>query len=365
MADFAIGTYEINLLNNEDLKNTFNTLKNVCEYVDTAINYDNDYLLPAVIDKDTKIISKISSCHYTDYEFFVSNHLKCLKRESIEMMLIHSGRGDWSHLAKKLVKDSRFNHIGVSNFTVEQMVEFHQLTGLHPYANELEINPYYTDLAAIEYCKANGIKVIAYAVLGGKYNSWQSVARFGLNNLLAFASKYADIVIVRANSLTEAEHFYYAITCDEFSFAMPIEPNTIAKTIEPMQYKLPSVKCNLMFGQPTYMRECHGQHIDDSCSIKGELLLLDQSPLPKFEMLGDYKTYLRYKYNANRYISFGDWLDIGNDEYIAVYLWDKTGVLTKVTNNLQKLEVWKWKVSIKTNEADVEEDEDDEKDFNI
>ena len=335
--EYAIGTYEINLLHEDDLNATFNILQEVCQWVDTAINYDNDYLLPSVLNEQMKIITKISSCHYDDYELFVSNHLKCLKRDYIDLMLVHSDRGDWSDLIRRIVDDKRFLHTGVSNFTAQDMQKYYDITGQWPYANELEINPYYVDLEAIEFCKQHGIKVIAYAILGGKYNSWQTVAQFGLGNLIAFAKKYADIIIVRANSKTEAEHFAQNIKHYDFAYAAAIEPfSKMIKSIEPMQYTSPIVY-NRMLDQPTYLRECqYNTHIG---MIDAKRLDID---LPMFEMLGDYKTYLRYKYQSNTY--FGDWLKIDVDTYIAVYLFDKDGKLTKVTPNAQRIEVWQYRL---------------------
>lgn len=333
---YAIGTYEINLLKEEDLKATFSILQKTCQWIDTAINYDNDYLLPLVANKQTKIISKISSCHFNDYEFFVDNHLKCLQRDQVDLMLIHSGRGDWHQLACRMVKDQRFKHTGVSNFSAKDMQAYYDATGQWPYANELEINPYYTDLEAIKFCKEHGILIIAYAILGGKYNSWQTVAEYGLGNLIAFAKQYADIIIIRANSATEANHFSEIIDHFDFDHASHIEPfSKLVKTIEPMQYKTPTVY-NRMYGWPTYLREYPYNY--DTSSQKVKVSTKVDIELPKFEMLGDYKVYLRYKYQSNTY--FGDWLSIGDNKYITLYLWDKDNKLTKVVPNAANIEVW-------------------------
>ena len=333
--EFAIGTYEINLLSLNDVRKTFKILQKSCNYVDTAINYDNDYYIPRFISRKTKIISKISSCHFSNYEFFVQNHLKCLNRKKIDLMLIHSDRGDWKPLASKMKDDNRFVNIGVSNFKVEDLQEYYKVTGRLPYANEIEINPYYTDLKTIQYCKENGIKIIAYAIIGGKYNSWKSVAQFGLGNLIAYVKHYADIIIVRANSETEAKHFQRIINYFNFEKASVIKINANElKTIEPMD--IPNT-FNTMFGKPTYLREfCYND--ETYAKIKSSKLL--NIEMPMFEMLDDYKTYLRYKYNSNSY--FGDWLSIGDSKFIAVYMWDKEGKLTKVTTNIDKIEVYEY-----------------------
>ena len=339
--EYAIGTYEINLLYRDELKMIFNQMQSFCKWVDTAIDYDNDYVLPAVLNADTKIISKISSYHNDDYEFFVSNHLKFLRRDKIDLMLIHSNRGDWKPVAQKMQNDKRFDKIGVSNFTAKDISDYHELTGNWPYANEVEINPFYTDIEAINFCKEHGIKIISYAILGGKYNSWRNVAHYGLGNLIAYAQQFADIVICRANSVTEALHFASVCTDYDFDSAAPIKIETEAKkAIEPMVYTSPAVY-NTMYGKPTYLREI-AKNADDGF-YKIESRLVDEIKLPEFEMLGDVKTYIRYKYGSDSY--FGDWLSIGNRKYIAVYLWDKNHKLTKVVPDAVNIEIWEYTIT--------------------
>ena len=42
---YAIGTYEINLLDKNELKSILEVQSQYCSYIDTAIDYDNDYVL--------------------------------------------------------------------------------------------------------------------------------------------------------------------------------------------------------------------------------------------------------------------------------------------------------------------------------
>lgn len=341
MKEYAIGTYEIELLEKNDRLAVFKSLQQVCNYVDTAIDYDNDYVLPTVLNKNTKVISKISSCHYSNYDFFVDHHLQYLKRDKIDIMLIHSDRGDWKPLAKRMATDKRFEHIGISNFTAAEIQEYHDLTGIWPYAAELEINPYYIDQEAVDFCKQHGIKVIAYAIFGGKYKSWRTVADFGLGNILSYVDHYADITILRANSKTEADHFVDVVQNFDMTKAdvIRIDANQMEKSLVPMTYAAPkSVK--LMYNKPTYMRE-FGQNATDKVK-KAEQLSITKDDLPLFEMLGDYKTYLRYKYNGKEYL--GDWLKIGDNKYLAIYLWDKDGYLTKVQPDAERIEVWTYEL---------------------
>lgn len=342
--EFAIGTYEINLLTEEERNYVFRNLSTVAKYIDTAVNYNNDYLLCAY--DDLKIISKISACHYDFYDFFIENHLKCLNRDYIDIMLIHSNRGAWVPLAKLMVNDKRFKEIGVSNFTINDILEFKKVTGEFPKYNEIEINPYYVDLETINFCKANGIKIIAYCILGGKYNAMRFVADFSLPYLVAFASHYADIVILRADSFRQTNAFVEAV-----SMYTPLDdykPTSVThKSMQPMSY--PGILEDKYYGgELTYNIDC-GRNVDtifkskDNITFRFEHLINSLN----FEMLGDYATYFRYLFRQNYETQVYDYdFLIGDDNhYYSVYLIDdKCGRLTKVKDSNTKIELYRYGV---------------------
>jgi hypothetical protein len=313
----------------------FSRFRGVAEYIDTAVDYNNDYLFNNDYNRlNYKIISKMSYCHYSDYDFFVSNHLKCLGRNFIDIMLIHNNRGDWIELAKRMNKDIRFLEVGVSNFTKEDILKYKEVIGKFPAYNEIEINPYYIDKETIDFCKENNIKIISYAILGGKYNSWRNVSDFGLPYLVSYAAKYADIVICRANSLKEVDSFVDVIKYYDMSDNLEaVEVDK--KAIEPMNYRMPLSTNKTFSGKPTYSILC-GKNLGD---LKEEVLDIK---LPDFEMLGDYKVYLRYLYRQD-YKTIKEVYDydflIGDDgNYYVVYLFDEDNRLTKVNHN-SKIEV--------------------------
>ena len=343
-SEFAIGTYEINLLTNDERNYVFDNLSTVAQYVDTAINYNNDYLLNKY--DNLKIISKISACHYKFYDFFVDNHLKCLCRDNIDIMLIHSNRGSWVRLAKKLVKDNRFKEIGVSNFTIKDICKFKDATGEFPKYNEIEINPYYVDIDTIKFCKSNNIKIIAYCILGGKYNAMRFVADFSLPYLVAFAAHYADIVILRADSFRQTNTFVEAVTKYEpFDDYLPI--TTKNKTMKPMKY--PGIlKDKYYANELTYSIDC-GKNAATFFKTKENLQNVYSNIIANihFEMLGDYATFFRYffrKTYKSKVYDY-DFLIDDNGFYYNVYLIDtKTNKLTKVYNKNTKVELYKYEV---------------------
>ena len=333
---FALGTYEINLQNSLERTIIINTMSDVCDYIDTAIDYNNDYLFRHA--KNYKIISKISSFHANDYEFFVSNHLKCLDRDFIDIMLIHSNRGNWQNVALKMKEDNRFKEIGVSNFTKKDIIEYKNLLGFYPVYNELEINPYYADLETINFCIENKIKIIAYGTLCGKYNSVRMVAAYTLPGLVAFAAKYADIVILKPDSLRHMSEFIDTVKNYDISNMPDIDFITKEdKAIEPMHYSAMPVN-KMCLGKPSYSISCG----KNTGSLIGYKVYIN---LPSMEMLGDYATYVRYLYRQNydndKDVYYNDFLIGDNDDYYAVYLYDKDNRLTKI-NEFDKVEVMRY-----------------------
>lgn len=339
--DFAIGTYEINLLADNERRNVFNDLYFISEYIDTAINYNNDYLLKGL--PEHKIISKISACHYDDYEFFVSNHLKCLNRSFIDIMLIHSNRGNWIPLAKKLFTDKRFLHIGVSNFNIEDIKKYKEVIGKYPEYNELEINIHYTDIETIDFCKQNNIKIIAYGILGGKYEAMRNISLYSLPYLISYAANYSDIIILKADSQYQSEQFKNVVNNYVIDITIDYKVNNTHKSIEPMVYTVPYIEKRFK-GELTYYN-CCGENNGNLFKFKEELKL----DLNKFEMLGDYLTYIRYKYRQNYNCGFFDniydydFLIGDDDNYYVVNLVDKNNHLTKIISDDTKVHIYKYK----------------------
>lgn len=332
---FALGTWEIHLQEQTERTLIFDRMNEVCEYIDTAVDYNNDWLLAN--QQNYKIISKVSSFHESEYEFFVSNHLKCLRREKIDIMLIHSNRGNWRPIAEKIEKDNRFLEIGVSNFTKKDLIEYNGIFGHYPAYNEIEINPHYGDLETITFCKENNIKIISYGILCGKYNAMRAVAAYTLPALVNFAAKYADIVILKPDSLRHVYEFIDTVKNYSDENATVLEfVETANKAVEPMAYSAMPVSKSCL-GKASYSISCGKNN--------GKLAEEEQHIcLPKMEMLGDYMTYLRYYYRqnyTNNDVYYYDFL-IGDDgNYYAVYLYDENNNITKI-NKYDKIKVFKY-----------------------
>ena len=70
---YAIGTYEMDLLSKEDFSYVIDKLSTVCKYIDTAINYNNDYLFSDIQNKT--IISKIAPCQTDYFDFLLTKSI--------------------------------------------------------------------------------------------------------------------------------------------------------------------------------------------------------------------------------------------------------------------------------------------------
>lgn len=320
----ALGTYEIQNQNQIELDYIFNN--EIFKYIDTAINYNCDYILSKYLYKGFKLISKISPCHNEKYEFFIKNHLKCLKKDKIDIMLIHSDRGDWKSLLKKMINDDRFIEIGVSNFTIEEIIEFKKIAGRYPAYNEMEVNPFYMDKPQIEFCKENDIKIIGYEIFGGKYLSEKFTTIYGINNLISNAKKYCDIIIIKPTSIYQMDVIKNVLSNNNLN-SVDIPFLDKEKIMQPMIFNPEERLDKLYKNIAIYSNMCVNKNLS---------LILECEMENKFEFLCDYMVELRYNIGSNTYI--GDFL-LDNNNYYLVQIFDTNNNLTKVTTGKEKVKV--------------------------
>lgn len=346
----AIGTYEVHLNDPYNIDELLNPdgLGTV-DYVDTSVCYANDYVLNPTLTKhkSLKVISKIPPQMTNQYEFMRDSHMTQLGRKKIDIMLIHNSRSDkWKELAKLMESDKSkglYDHTGVSNFSVSQIEEYHKLIGHYPEYNEMEINPEYYDQNLIEFCHRTNIKIIAYAILGGKYNARRMISNYGLDYLLRFVAENAEIVIVRSDNRQRLEAMTDILTyikCDTHKLIVdPVASlSTLLygkknKSIIPDKYDMPSMSAWLLLKSdqfyqskelrlsndilpmaviPTYIRSSANTKSDyklviteaKDCprrylisNIDEFMTFIDDETIdfmPEFEFLTDYQVYYRY-----------------------------------------------------------------------
>lgn len=292
LSKVVLGTYEFD--KHFDSLSGYCTSKDI-DWLDTAITYNNDYLLGGW---EGKIVSKISPWMYKNYEFWVTNHLRNLNRNQIDVMLVHNTRNeDWIKLYLELLKDPRFLHVGISNASIDQLKEIYKIYQIHPEYVEIELNPNYLDLEMLNYCKVNGIKVIAYAILGGKYKAMEIIKKFTLPYLVKFASHFSDMFILRWDSKVQGYDLLESVNSDiEFDFTDITSSILESKAIVPEVYNLPELVTLDKSGFPYY-----GYNISEMKIIRESEF--DQSMLMPFftelndvilEFVTEYQAYVRY-----------------------------------------------------------------------
>ena len=145
--------------------------------IDTASVYKNEESVGSAIAKcgvprkDLFITSKIwnNAQRLGDVQGAFSRSLDRLKVSYVDLYLIHwpvpgCYLSTWKEL-ESILESGRALSIGVSNFDIRHLEELRKISGVIPAVNQIECHPLCYPAELIEYCKAFGIQVQAYAPL--------------------------------------------------------------------------------------------------------------------------------------------------------------------------------------------------------
>ena len=145
--------------------------------IDTASVYKNEESVGRAIArcgvprKGLFITSKIwnTAQRLGDVQGAFSRSLDRLKLSYVDLYLIHwpvpgCYLSTWKEL-EKILESGRALSIGVSNFDIRHLEELRKISGIIPAVNQIECHPLCYPSELIEYCKAFGIQVQAYAPL--------------------------------------------------------------------------------------------------------------------------------------------------------------------------------------------------------
>ena len=146
-------------------------------HIDTATIYKNEESVGRAIAKcgvprkDLFITSKIwnNAQRLGDVQGAFSRSLDRLKVSYVDLYLIHwpvpgCYLSTWKEL-ESILDSGRALSIGVSNFDIRHLEELRKISGIIPAVNQIECHPLCYPTELIEYCKAFGIQVQAYAPL--------------------------------------------------------------------------------------------------------------------------------------------------------------------------------------------------------
>lgn len=193
----AVGTRDMPEVS-EDL------LLSLGEYVETAIEYNNDFLIGKYLKKDTKVITRLHDSNNFDY--FLGNHLKYLKRSKVDILLL-----DYFGLQKDVNNIEQFKKysetIGLfgEGLSIDDLKEFKEKYDTYPEYISIPLNPYNFKKDLVDFCRETGIKIISHEILGGRIYARILLETFGLQFLARFAAYYSDIVVISSGANLEEE----------------------------------------------------------------------------------------------------------------------------------------------------------------
>lgn len=264
------------------------------EWIDTAISYDNGFLIP----KNKKVISKFNpdflgtdeSYWEQAYEFMMSNHLKELRRDSIEVMLVHNSdiveSANW--LFSRMLRDSRIEMTGVSNFNKDALLQLEIL----PEINEIEYNPEYVDHETLLFMQLNEIVPISYGVFGGKYNSHRFHRKYAMNGLMKFQHMLPNnsFIVKPDNELQWLENrLVYESSKDHDCY---LTFGNKDKSIEPYEYEVPNIIKMSDYNSVDLFGEERVNVVNYDYSNR---VTLDYNVPNALRWLTDFRVYLRYQ----------------------------------------------------------------------
>lgn len=176
MPALGLGTYR---LRGQGCRNAVRTAIDIgYRHIDTAEFYDNqsaigDAIERAAIDRDELFVTtKIwrTNLAYDDALRSATESIAKLGLQTVDLLLIHWPSEEVPHeqpirAMNELQDDGRVRHIGVSNFSIEQLREAQSISATPIVTNQVEYHPYQSRADLLQYCVANDIILTAYSPL--------------------------------------------------------------------------------------------------------------------------------------------------------------------------------------------------------
>lgn len=137
--------------------------------IDTAQAYQNEEGVGNAIEKcgvprsELFITTKvwISNAGYEKAKESISQSLKKLKTDYIDLLLIHQPFNDYYGTYRAMTeayKEGKIRAIGVSNFYPDRLIDFCQFQEVIPAVNQVETHPFQQQKAAHEIMKKYGVQ---------------------------------------------------------------------------------------------------------------------------------------------------------------------------------------------------------------
>lgn len=140
--------------------------------IDTATSYGNERavgeaLQEVDVPRDELFITTklwVEDTGYDATKVAIKRSLERLQLDYLDLYLIHQPYGDifGSWRAMNEAKEAGLiKSIGVSNFSIAQLTNLAEFTGIKPEINQIEVNPFNQNQTAVEYFANYGVKIEA------------------------------------------------------------------------------------------------------------------------------------------------------------------------------------------------------------
>lgn len=146
-------------------------------HVDTAQAYGNEARVGRAIDRsdiprdNVFITTKIWPDSYTDFEAAVDERLELLGTGRVDLLLLHWPRFQGTTLPRTIQalnrarRDGRTRHVGVSNFTTDQLARAWAASEAPLVTNQVEYHPFLDQTAVLEEARGREMCLTAYSPL--------------------------------------------------------------------------------------------------------------------------------------------------------------------------------------------------------
>lgn len=251
----GLGTYN---LNNPE-KTVYDAIEIGYRHIDTALFYHNEKQIGKGISKaissnivkrsDLFLTTKIWPTKYNDIRNTLKQQLVDLQVDYIDLYLLHwplrtidekTNEVDripthiiWKEL-EDCVREGLIKSLGLSNFSVQLMLDILTYCEIKPVINEVELHPYLQQKKLIEFCRLFKIDILAYNSLTNKEYSKDKYYDLDLlkeDLVIDLAVKYNTTpgaialnwalsqnicIIPKSNSESRLKENYY---CDSFNLS--------------------------------------------------------------------------------------------------------------------------------------------------
>jgi diketogulonate reductase-like aldo/keto reductase len=174
----GFGTYQMD--EQECERATGRALSQGYRHVDTAMAYENERAVGRAIEasdvprEELFLTTKVKGYpEYLSRNGFRAAAEGCLDRldvDYVDLLLVH-----WWHPAgdmagvfdalAELVDEGRVGHVGVSNFSVEQLERALSVSDVPILTNQVEYHPYFDQAELLEFCRERDVTLTAYSPL--------------------------------------------------------------------------------------------------------------------------------------------------------------------------------------------------------